>query len=327
MKSKTFKSENTGSCCSASRNSISHKTIKNITSGSSNSVLPTDNMSLGKGGRFLMGTDYEHGFTNDGEGPIREVHVNDFYMGKTAVTNSQFAKFVNATGYRTESEKFGWSFVFYSFVNPCNRPEAYQSPPGTPWWKKVDGSSWKHPEGPGSDIRERMNHPVVHITWNDATTYCNWSGKRLPTEAEWEYAARGGLEQKIYPWGNDLTPSGNHLCNIWQGDFPSLNSAQDGFTGTAPAEYYEPNGFGLYNMVGNVWEWQTDWFTSSFHGSTASSFNPVGPPTGVSKTMKGGSYLCHYTYCNRYRIAARTSNTPDSSSGNLGFRCAADPPN
>lgn len=273
-----------------------------------------------------MGTDYRHGFKTDGEGPIREVHVNDFYIGKTAVTNNQFAEFVDATGYRTETEEFGWSFVFYLFVEPNNRSEAYQFPPGTPWWRRVDGSSWKHPEGPGSDIKERMNHPVVHITWNDAATYCQWSGKRLPSEAEWEFAARGGLEQKIYPWGDDLTPNGDHLCNIWQGDFPSLNLAQDGFTGTAPAEYYKPNGFGLYNLVGNVWEWQTDWFSASFHVSRAPSFNPVGPPNGTSKTIKGGSYLCHDTYCNRYRVAARTSNTPDSSTGNLGFRCAADPP-
>jgi formylglycine-generating enzyme required for sulfatase activity len=159
-----------------------------------------------------------------------------------------------------------------------------------------------------------MEHPVVHISWNDALAYCHWAGKRLPSEAEWEFAARGGLRQKIYPWGDELTPNGKHQCNIWQGKFPTFNSGADGHTGTAPVKSFLPNGFGLYNCAGNVWEWCSDWF-SPFKRN---------PESGESKIIKGGSYLCHASYCNRYRVAARTANTPDSSSGHTGFRCAGE---
>ncbi|MFD4248019.1 formylglycine-generating enzyme family protein [Streptomyces sp. NPDC058525] len=184
------------------------------------------------------------------------------------------------------------------------REVAAVSPPvaAVSWWRAVPGSSWRRPEGAGSSVTARQDHPVVHVSWNDAQAYCAWSGTRLPTEAEWEYAARGGLEQRRYPWGDDLTPGGRHMCNIWQGDFPTLNTADDGYEGTAPADSFHPNGFGLHNVVGNVWEWCADWF---------------GP--GTSRVMRGGSYLCHDSYCNRYRVAARSSNTPDSSTGNIGF--------
>ncbi|HEY4387823.1 MAG TPA: formylglycine-generating enzyme family protein, partial [Ktedonobacteraceae bacterium] len=192
-----------------------------------------------------------------------------------------------------------------------------------PWWRQVFGADWRHPEGKHSDISERGNHPVVHISWNDALAYCQWAGMRLPTEAEWEYAARGGLAQKRYPWGDELLPDGEHRCNIWQGTFPTTNTGDDGYLGTAPVRSFAPNGYNLYNMTGNTWEWCSDWFSPTFH-RTAPRDNPQGPPMGNMKVMRGGSYLCHQSYCFRYRVAARSSNTPDSSTGNLGFRCVRD---
>jgi formylglycine-generating enzyme required for sulfatase activity len=187
----------------------------------------------------------------------------------------------------------------------------------------VNGAEWSRPEGPDSSIRGREHYPVVHVSWNDAAEFAKWAGKRLPTEAEWEYAARGGLEQKIYPWGDELTPGGRHLCNIWQGVFPDEDTAEDGYAGTAPVDAYPPNGYGFYTITGNVWEWCYDWFDPRYH-VTGTRHNPVGPTEGAAKVMKGGSYLCHKSYCNRYRVAARTSNTADSSTTNIGFRCVRD---
>ena len=287
-----------------------------------------DGMALIPGGEFLMGTDDPGGFAADGEGPIRSVRVNPFYIDACAVTNNQFDAFARDTGYKTEAERFGWSFVFHMFVGIKARRAYRGQVPDARWWWGIDGAYWRRPEGPGSNLKRRWNHPVTHISWNDASAYCEWAGKRLPSEAEWEFAARGGLVQKRYAWGDELTPGGEHRCNIWQGVFPDENSADDGYKSTAPVDAYEPNGFGLYNVAGNVWEWTRDWFRPTFHIETGNidgpHDNPQGPPSGASKTIRGGSYLCHDSYCNRYRVAARTSNTPDSSTGNLGFRCAMD---
>lgn len=304
-------------CCSASRNTT--PTVI-ITDFSKAGRLDITGMVKIPSGSFLMGTNDADGFIADGEGPVREIYVDSFLIDATTVTNSQFADFVKATGYQTDAEKFGWSFVFEGLLDIPDAGSNWQVAAQTPWWVMVPGASWLRPEGPKSSVADKMDHPVVHVSWNDAISFCSWAGKRLPTEAEWEKAARGGLIQKRYPWGDVLCPDGKHQCNIWQGNFPTHNTLDDGFLGTAPAQSFEPNGFGLYNMAGNVWEWCNDWFSNTAH-LTGSQTNPQGPSAGTTKTIKGGSFLCHESYCNRYRVAARTSNTPDSSASNMGFRC------
>jgi formylglycine-generating enzyme required for sulfatase activity len=270
--------------------------------------------------RFLMGSEDPDSVTADGEGPVRPVSLDSFYLDRYPVTNERFLEFIAATGYQTEAEQFGWSFVF---KGDLLEPAHTEHPATLPWWRKVDGADWAHPEGPDSNLLHRQHHPVVHVSWNDAQAYADWAGKRLPTEAEWEFAARGGLEQNRFPWGNDLTPNGVHLSNIWQGTFPDLNTAEDGYTGVAPVDAYPNNGFGFATITGNAWEWCADWFSPDYH-LYAARLNPTGPLNGNTKAMRGGSYLCHASYCNRYRVAARTSNTPDSSTTNIGFRCARD---
>lgn len=311
--------ENSKKCCTASRGTNSSPRMYEVgTEGSS-----TEGMVKLSGGTFLMGTDTNEGFPEDGEGPVRETNIDSFWMDQTSVTNAEFAEFIRSTGYKTEAERFGWSFVFKKFLSARMPKNNLSHPEGTPWWKGVEGAYWKKPEGPESNIHNRMDHPVVHISWNDALAYCQWARKRLPTEAEWEYAARGRLEQQKFPWGNELTPGGEHRCNIWQGAFPDKNTGDDGYVGTAPVHSFKPNGFDLYNMSGNVWEWTQDWFSSSYPLLRIRD-NPEGPGTGDAKVIRGGSYLCHQSYCNRYRVAARSANTVDSSTGNLGFRCVKD---
>lgn len=281
------------------------------------------------GGAFLMGGDDPDAFPEDGEGPVRAVTLRPFAIDATCVTYAQFAAFVKAMAYVTDAERFGWSYVFHLLLAPESRRHLFDgSVPDAPWWLRVSGASWRAPEGPGSSFAMRQNHPVVHVSWADAVAYATWAGKRLPTEAEWEMAARGGLVRARFPWGNELTPRGRHRCNIWQGQFPHINTGEDGYVGTAPVKAFAPNGFGLYNVSGNIWEWCADWWSSTWHvpERCESRVDPQGPPTGTEKVIRGGSYLCHVSYCNRYRIAARTKNTADSSTGHMGFRCAADLP-
>jgi formylglycine-generating enzyme len=275
-----------------------------------------------EGGSFLMGSEDRFAYPGDGEGPVRQVTVSPFSIEAGAVTNEQFSEFVEETGFITDAERFGWSFVFAGLL-PDDVPPT-RGVASAQWWRQVEGASWSRPEGPQSDLESRADHPVVHVSWNDAEAYCEWAEARLPTEAEWEYAARGGLERKAFPWGDELEPGGEHRMNVWQGKFPHENTGQDGFLGTCPANAFPANGYGLHNMTGNVWEWCSDWFSKSFHTRDKRT-NPQGPPRGERRSTRGGSYLCHASYCRRYRVAARNSLTPDSTTGNTGFRCVRDP--
>lgn len=313
-----------GGCCAPSSRrtdeAIAPIATENLPRESRDTMLKR--MRALPGGEFLMGTDSAEGFPQDGEGPVRSVSLDPFSIDVYPVTNDLFGRFVAATGYITEAERFGWSFVFWAHIPKTRFHELVEDTvAAAPWWCKVRGAKWNDPEGTGTNVAQRGNHPVVHVSWNDAQAFGQWSGQRLPTEAEWEYAARGGLEQKVYPWGDKLRPGGEHRCNIWQGEFPNYDTGDDAYTGTCPVDAFPPNGFGLYSVTGNTWEWCADWFDSEFH-RTAGRNNPQGPPTGIARVMKGGSFLCHKSYCNRYRVAARSSNTRESSISNIGFRCA-----
>ncbi len=270
-------------------------------SGSDRSSSTDDWIELA-GGTFTMGEGGPMAYPADGEDP-REATVPPFAIAATAVTNAAFREFVNATAYVSEAERFGWSFVFAGLL-----PDDFEETRGVaaaPWWRQVYGARWDRPEGPHSTIEDRLDHPVIQVTWNDAQSFAQWSGARLPTEAEWEFAARAG-STTTFPWGSELEPGGRHMMNVFQGTFPGNNTAVDGWAGTCPVRAFEPNGFGLWNMIGNVWEWTADPFTRQ----------------GDDLVLKGGSYLCHESYCRRYRPAARMSSTPDSSTGNIGFRLA-----
>ena len=262
------------------------------------------------GGTVTIG--YEGPLANpgEGEGPERLVSVPPFAVGTGPVTNAEFARFVAATGHVTDAERFGWSFVFADFVSADATVRGRVA--GAEWWCAVDGASWHQPGGPGTAPahEDRPDHPVVHVSWDDAVAYCRWAGARLLTEAEWEYAARGGRDGTVWPWGERTPPGGRGVCNIWQGRFPHHSTQVVDRRGTTPVGLYPPNGFGLYDVIGNVWEWTADpW-----------SVDGVDDPT--QRVRKGGSYLCHDSYCNRYRIAARDHSRPDDATGNIGFRVA-----
>jgi formylglycine-generating enzyme len=318
-------------CCtpkrggSASAESVGAPAVASCSIGARGS---TAGMIFLGGASFLMGYVGPEEWKSDGEGPVRKVTLDPFWLDATAVTNEQFAQFVEATKYVTESERFGWAHVFIGQLSKSKQRKLRETKTvqGLQWWYAIDGAYWQKPEGPGSTIKKRMDHPVVSVSWNDAVAYTQWARKRLPTEAEWEFAARGPGEQTMYPWGSELEPGGKHRCNVWQGDFPHTNTAKDGYLWTAPACSFRKMDWGFYNMIGNVWEWTADWFSPTWHATEneATRINPKGSSTGETRVMKGGSFLCHASYCNRYRLGARTANAPDSATTNLGFRCARD---
>lgn len=277
------------------------------------------------GGSFWMGTDSDEGFASDNETPETEVTLKPFAISKYTVTNEQFLEFFLSTGYITEAEHYGTSHVFHLLLSDEIKNMS-QRVDGTDWWYEVVEANWRKPEGPGSSIKDRMDHPVIHVTWNDANAYCQWAGNRLPTEAEWEFAARGGLNHQRFPWGNELEADSQYHANLFQGDFPVHNTIEDGYLATAPVHSYEANGYGIYQMIGNVWEWclnprripliefnnkPTEEFVKENNGPSESLY-----------ALRGGSYLCHSSYCRRYRTAGRNSNSAISSTANTGFRVA-----
>jgi sulfatase modifying factor 1 len=301
-------------------------------------------------GTFSMGADNEQG--RQDEYPKHTVKLNGFFMDVTEVTNEQFAAFVKSTGYKTTAEKdVIWaelkkqlpagtekpspemlkaaSLVFVPTQNPVNLNDYSQ------WWQWTHGANWKHPKGPDSDIIGKEKMPVVHISWDDANAYCRWTGKRLPTEAEWECASRGGLKNSVYSWGNENVDSGKIKCNYWQGSFPNKNENKDGFFGAAPVKSFAPNAFGLYDMGGNVWEWCQDLYNNTYYEQLEKNgvvTNPKGPvksydpdePLVAKRVMRGGSFLCNESYCSGYRTAARMKTSADSGMEHLGFRCVTD---
>lgn len=316
-----------------------------------NSNISTAGMKYIPGGVFTMGGDNAQASAD--EYPKHTVQVNGFWMDETEVTNAQFQKFVDATGYITTAEQTpDWeelkktlppgtakppdsvliaaSLVFKQTERPVDLHDFNQ------WWSWVPGANWKHPQGSGSSIKGKENHPVVQVSWFDAVAYCKWAGKRLATEAEWEFAARGGLTNNVYPWGNEHVNAGNAKANSWEGDFPYFNEMKDGYLTAAPARSFQPNGYGLYNIAGNVWEWCSDWYDADYYKtlSNKTADNPKGPAKSIDpedpytpkRSLRGGSFLCNDSYCSGYRVARRMKSSPDTGLEHTGFRCVKDAP-
>ena len=302
-------------------------------------VTPPEGMVFIKGASFLMG---EKSSVRPQNGPVHKVEVSSFWMDVTEVTNAQFKAFVEATGHQTLAEKAPSAADFPNadpallkpganhFVGTKEAVSSFEGGAELQWWEYKVGSSWKSPDGPGSSIEGKLNSPVVCVSWDDAVAYAKWAGKRLPTEAEWEFAARGGLEQKEFVWGDEMTPGGKYQSNIWQGEFPNKDTAEDGFHGVSPVKSYAANGYGLFDMSGNVWEWVSDWYADDYY-----TRSPVNNPPGSEpvsdpeqgqpcKVIRGGSWLCNDCYCGGYRPGARQRTTPDTSSNHTGFRCVKD---
>jgi sulfatase modifying factor 1 len=308
-------------------------------SAASSSATP-DGMVWIPGGEFAMGSDE---FPD--ARPVHRVSVDGFWMDVTEVTNAEFDRFVRATGYVTVAERTPRA-EDYPGAPPENLvagsvvftppPQAVPLDDHYRWWRYVPGADWRHPEGPASSIADRMDHPVVHVAYEDVLAYAKWAKKRLPTEAEWEFAARGGLDGKAYVWGDEFRPNGKYMANTFQGHFPDKNTAEDGFVATSPVKAFPPNGYGLYGMAGNVWEWVTDWYRPDYYAKLAAaggvSRNPKGPddsfdpmqPGAAKRVQKGGSFLCTDQYCSRYMPGGRGKGEPDTGTNHTGFRCVRD---
>ncbi|MFC4870715.1 formylglycine-generating enzyme family protein [Negadavirga shengliensis] len=316
--------------------------------GSATSEVSHEGMIWIEGGEFVMGD--QDGRGRKDEKPAHKVKVDGFWMDETEVTNRQFAEFVEATGYVTVAEKKpDWEEIKKQLppgtpkppdevlvaasltFNPPNKPISLHN--AAQWWSWTEGANWKHPQGPGSTIQGKENYPVVHIAWEDAVAYAEWAGKRLPTEAEWEYAARGGADGKSFPWGNEPLENGKTKANTWQGDFPLKDTGNDGYQGLAPVKSFDPNPYGLYDMAGNVWEWTHDWYHENYYANLSDEMqvNPKGPgksydpqePTVPKKVVKGGSFMCNVSYCEGYRVSAKMKSSPDTGLEHTGFRCVS----
>ncbi len=303
-----------------------------------------------EGGSFQMGAD--NGQASEDEYPKHQVTVGGFWMDKTEVTNAQFAAFVQATGYITTAEKTpDWDQLKKQLPPGTPKPDESLlvaaalvfTPPGHPialddysqWWAWKKGANWRHPQGPGSDLKGKQQYPVVQVSWYDAVAYCKWAGKRLPTEAEWKYAGRGGLKNNVYPWGNEPVGNGKARGNFWEGHFPDKNTTSDNFYGAAPVGSFQPNGYGLSDMAGNVWEWCADYYNNRYYSSInrpGGVRNPPGPdkafdpdePYAVKRVVRGGSFLCNESYCTGYRVSRRMKSTEDSGMEHVGFRCVSE---
>lgn len=337
-------------CCMPSGSRFTGNASNSVTARHAGSDLyGVDDMVLIPGGTFTIGA-RETTFARPDEFPNRDVSVDSFLMDIHPVTNAQFQTFVEATGYITTAEKeIDWDEIKGQLPPGTTRPHdslllpsslIFESPGRIvsmndyqSWWHWQAGASWKHPLGPGSSISGMDNYPVVHVSWDDAIAYAKWAGKRLPTEAEWEYAARGGHNDYIFPWGNE--PVAPERANYWQGDFPYRNIVEDGFEGAAPVKSFPPNGYGLYDMAGNVWQWTNDWFHANYYNQLHKgkiTHNPKGPqdsydpmePGVPKKSIRGGSFLCNDSYCAGYRASSRMKTSPDSGMSHLGFRCVKD---